>query len=103
MTVFGGLAFVVSDGRTIFGRDIPASFSGFARRGSRWASAHPGPDAGGVAVLVIVWLVLEQTPYGRRLYAIGGNIEAARLAGTRVKRLRLFAFTFTGMGAAIAG
>jgi ribose transport system permease protein len=38
MTVFGGLAFVVSDGRTIFGRDIPASFSGFARsRGSSWA------------------------------------------------------------------
>jgi ribose transport system permease protein len=56
-----------------------------------------------LAVLVVIWLVLEQTPYGRRLYAIGGNIEAARLAGTRVKRLRLLAFTFTGMGAAIAG
>jgi ribose transport system permease protein len=104
MTVFGGLAFVVSDGRTIFGRDIPASFSGFARSGIELGDWRiPALTLVALAVLVVIWLVLEQTPYGRRLYAIGGNIEAARLAGTRVKRLRLLAFTFTGMGAAIAG
>jgi ribose transport system permease protein len=104
MTVFGGLAFVVSDGRTIFGRDIPASFSGFARSGVELGDWRiPALSLVALAVLAIIWLVLEQTPYGRRLYAIGGNIEAARLAGTPVKRLRLLAFTFTGMGAAIAG
>jgi ribose transport system permease protein len=104
MTVFGGLAFVVSDGRTIFGRDIPAGFSGFARSGIELGDWRiPALTLVALAVLVVIWLVLEQTPYGRRLYAIGGNIEAARLAGTRVKRLRLLAFTFTGMGAAIAG
>jgi ribose transport system permease protein len=104
MTVFGGLAFVVSDGRTVFGRDIPASFSGFARSGLELGEWRiPALTLVALAVLAVIWLVLEQTPYGRRLYAIGGNIEAARLAGTRVKRLRLLAFTFTGMGAAIAG
>ncbi len=104
MTVFGGMAFVVSDGRTIFGRDIPASFSGFARSGIEMGDWRiPALTLVALGVLVVIWLVLEQTPYGRRLYAIGGNIEAARLAGTRVKRLRLLAFTFTGMGAAIAG
>ena len=57
-----------------------------------------------LAVLAAIWLVLEQTPYrSPASNAIGGNIEAARLAGTRVKSLRWLAFTFTGMGAAIAG
>ena len=104
MTVFSGLAFVVSDGRTIFGRDIPAAFSGFARSGVEVGDLRiPALSLVALAVLVVVWIVLEQTPYGRRLYAIGGNMEAARLAGTRVKTLRLSAFAFTGVGAAIAG
>lgn len=104
MTVFSGLAFVVSDGRTIFGRDIPSAFSGFARGGIEIGDLRiPALSLVALAVLVVVWIVLEQTPYGRRLYAIGGNMEAARLAGTRVKTLRLSAFLFTGAGAAIAG
>jgi ribose transport system permease protein len=36
-----------------------------------------------VAVALIVWYVLERTPVGRHVYATGGNIEAARLAGVR--------------------
>lgn len=104
MTVFSGLAFVVSDGRTIFGRDIPAAFSDFARSGVEVVDLRiPALSLVALTVLVAVWIVLEQTPYGRRLYAIGGNMEAARLAGTRVKTLRLSAFAFTGVGAAIAG
>ena len=91
MTVFGGLAFVVSDGRTIFGRDIPASFSGFARTGIELGDWRiPALTLVALAVLVVIWLVLEQTPYGRRLYAIGGNIEAARLAGTPGKAAAAF-------------
>ncbi len=46
---------------------------------------------------------MEQTTYGRRLYAIGGNTEASFLAGIKVKQLRLSAFALTGVGAAIAG
>ena len=46
---------------------------------------------------------MEQTTYGRRLYAIGGNAEASFLAGIKVKQLRLSAFALTGVGAAIAG
>ena len=54
-------------------------------------------------ILFIVWFILEQTTYGRRLYAIGGNTEASFLAGIKVKQLRLSAFALTGFGAAIAG
>ena len=53
--------------------------------------------------LILVWLFLEQTITGRRLYAIGGNAEAARLAGVRIKPLKVLAFALSGFGAAAAG
>jgi ribose transport system permease protein len=56
-----------------------------------------------VVVLLMVWLLLEQTTFGRRLYAIGGNRVAAELAGINTRRLRLMAFGLTGLGAAVAG
>jgi ribose transport system permease protein len=109
LTIFSGLAFVVSDGRTIFGSDIPAAFGDFARGGPQIAVVDERalvlPNLVIVAALVVlvIWVVLEQTSYGRRLYAIGGNREAARLAGIPVTALRLSAFAFTGVGAAVAG
>ena len=109
LTMFSGMAFLFSDGKTIFGRDIPRSFSGFARGGID-LEAIGGPALTvpyltllALLVLFLVWFALEQTSYGRRLYAIGGNYEAARLAGVKVKMLRLSAFALTGLGAATAG
>lgn len=109
LTIFSGLAFITSGGRTIFGRDIPQAFSGFARGGPQImeldgrALILPNLTIVALAVVLLVWVVLEQTSYGRRLYAIGGNREAARLAGLRVVLLRFSAFAFTGVGAALAG
>jgi D-xylose transport system permease protein len=60
-----------------------------------------------VAVLVVIVLVasfvLRFTPFGRRLYAIGGNEQAARLSGINVFRTRLTVFTVMTMLAAVAG
>ena len=105
LTVYSGLAFLVSGGKTIFGRDIPAAFSGFARSGISLTETISLPSLTIVAalVLLVVWFTLEQTTFGRRLYAIGGNKEAARLAGIRVRRLRFLAFGLSGLGAATAG
>lgn len=105
LTVYSGLAFMASGGKTIFGRDIPTAFSGFARSGIPLTDTVSLPSLTIVAafVLMVVWFVLEQTTFGRRLYAIGGNKEAARLAGIRVKRLRFLAFGLSGLGAATAG
>ncbi|WP_116131064.1 ABC transporter permease [Tropicimonas sp. IMCC34043] len=109
LTIYSGAAFLISDGRTIFGRDIPAAFGDFARGGpvigmaGERALVLPNLTLVALAVVALIWLVLEQTTYGRRLYAIGGNSEAARLAGVPVTWLRLSAFLFTGVGAAVAG
>ncbi|MBY4891396.1 ABC transporter permease [Rhodobacteraceae bacterium N5(2021)] len=109
LTVFSGAAFLISDGRTIFGRDIPSAFSGFARGGVPLDAiglegiSLPFLTLTAACVIAICWFTLEHTTFGRRLYAIGGNAEAAHLAGLKVKRLRLIAFGLTGLGAAIAG
>lgn len=107
--MFSGMAFWLSDGKTIFGRDIPKAFSGFARSGleldflTGTAIKIPTLSIVALIVLFIVWFVLEQTAFGRRLYAIGGNYTAARLAGVQVRALRMYAFALTGLGASVAG
>jgi ribose transport system permease protein len=100
LTIFSGAAFVVSGGRTISGRAIPESFASFARESTLGV---PNLTIVAIVVVLVAWILLEQTTFGRRLYAIGGNIEAARLSGVRVRRLRLIAFSLTGLSAASAG
>ena len=104
LTVYSGLAFFISGGKTIFGRDIPTAFSSFARNGIEVGDIKiPFLSITAVVVIFLCWFLLEQTTFGRRLYAIGGNKDAAHLAGIKVKSLRLIAFSLTGLGAAVAG
>jgi D-xylose transport system permease protein len=74
----------------------------------------PSPVAGlylgvpnGVAIfiglVVIVWLVLTKTTYGRHLYATGGSAEAARRAGINITMIRLTVFTLCSALAAVGG
>ncbi len=56
-----------------------------------------------LVVAVLVWYVLERTQLGRRVYATGGDIEAARLAGVRTSRVILFAAITCGVISGLAG
>jgi D-xylose transport system permease protein len=54
--------------------------------------------------IVVVWtMLLERMQFGRHMYAVGGNAEAARRAGIHVPTVRTVAFTLTGMTAGMAG
>lgn len=109
LTVFGGLALLVSGGNTIFGRAIPSAFSRFGRSGIPLGELDgrivtlPNLTLVAAAVFLVVYFLLGQTVFGRRLYAIGGNREASRLAGIRVRLLSLLAFVLSGLGAGIGG
>ena len=48
------------------------------------------------------WVLLERTPFGRYVYAIGGNETATRLSGVRVARYKLLVYAISGLTAAIA-
>jgi len=67
-------------------------------------------DVFGIPVLVIMfvlvaaggWVLLNRTTFGRRTVAIGGNLEAARLAGIKVKRHMMYLYGLAGLTAGIA-
>jgi ribose transport system permease protein len=109
LTMLSGAAFVVSGGKTISGRAIPEAFGNFARGGlslGDWAGVAvtlPNLTLVAIVIVVLAWVLLEQTTFGRRLYAIGGNMEAAHLSGVPVRKLKLIAFALTGGTAALAG
>jgi len=56
-----------------------------------------------VALSVLVWTLLKKTSFGRRLYATGGNREAARYSGINVDRISIATYVLCGLCAAIAG
>ncbi|HLT67027.1 MAG TPA: ABC transporter permease [Microbacterium sp.] len=70
-----------------------------------------GGDVLGVPTLVIIfalvavlgWVVLNRTTFGRRTFAVGGNAEAARLAGIRVQRHTVWLYVLSGVTCGIAG
>jgi len=54
-------------------------------------------------IALFVWYLLEHTPFGRELHAVGGNPLAARLVGIRVDRVVIFSFVVTGGLVGLAG
>src|SRR5438270_11769450 len=56
-----------------------------------------------VALIVLVWIILTKTPFGRHVYAVGGNNEAARRAGINVVGIRIAVFTLCSTLAAVGG
>ena len=56
-----------------------------------------------VVVAVVGWVLLNRTTFGRRTIAVGGNPEAARLAGIKVKRHTMYLYALCGLTAGIGG
>ena len=56
-----------------------------------------------IACVLFCWVILDRTYWGRYLYAIGGNEEAARLSGIPVQRMKIAAYGLSGFFCAVAG
>jgi ribose transport system permease protein len=80
--------------------NLPVSFS---RLGNGQLLGLGYPFYVMLVVSAVVWYVLERTPFGRRVYATGGSVEAATLAGVRTSRVILFALVACGVIAAMGG
>lgn len=98
MTSVIGLAYLVTGGTTVFG--MPAEFNELGQ--GRFLNV-PLPVYFAIIISIIIWALLRFTTLGRRLHAIGGNVEVARLSGVNVRWARLLAFTMAGFVSAIGG
>lgn len=98
MSIFSGLALIISGGQTIYG--IPPGFSDLL---AGHIGPVPTPILVALIVLVIAAIVMRQTKLGEYLIAIGGAREVARLAGINVRLYTAAAYVISSALAALAG
>ncbi|TDK60449.1 L-arabinose ABC transporter permease AraH [Sapientia aquatica] len=98
MLMVRGLAFIVSHGQAVgIANELFINF------GDARLLGMPLPVWVMALCFVVFGILLNHTVFGRNTLAIGGNPEAARLAGVRVERLRVWIFLLQGLVAALAG
>lgn len=98
MLMVRGLAFIASQGQAVGIAD--ETFIAF---GDTRIAGLPLPVLVTALCFFIFGVLLNHTVFGRNTLAIGGNPEAARLAGVRVEQLRVWIFTLQGLVTALAG
>lgn len=98
MTFLRGLAYTITNGQPIVSSDL-----NFKDLGNGYLLGIPVPVIAMLGVFVVAWFVLERTRYGRHVYAVGGNLQAARLAGVQVNRILLSVYVIAGICAGLAG
>jgi ribose transport system permease protein len=98
MTIWRGAAYMFTDGRPVWG--LPEEFSVL---GSGRLAGVPVPTLFMIAVYVAAYVVLKRTRFGRYVYAVGGNPEAARLSGVRTDRILIGVYVLCGVLASFSG
>ena len=101
MTIYTGFTYLITNGSEITISDR------FTFIGQTYINLSSSMRIGLPVVLLlllttIMWLVLKYTKFGRRLYAVGGNENAAYLAGINVKNFKLLLYGLNGLFVAIA-
>jgi ribose transport system permease protein len=95
-TIYKGLGYIVANGQNING--IPESFKIL---GQGYIGPVPIPVLVMVIVAIIGSIVLTRTYFGRYVFALGGNEEAARLAGVNINGMKLAVFAICGFTSGI--
>lgn len=95
--IFKGIAIVISDGRLIPVRMAEFTWLGRDRIGGVFIAVWVM-----VAFAAILTFALNQTVFGRKVFSVGGNEEAAILSGIRTNRIKIATFALAGLAAGLA-
>lgn len=98
MTAVRGVARLLGNDTTVFNPKLP-----FAWIGNERFFGLPYLIIIALAVIAISWFILRRTVLGLRIYGVGGNQDAARLAGVKVWRVLLFVYAASGLMSGLAG
>jgi ribose transport system permease protein len=102
MNICRGAAYLVANGKPI--RTPRSSFEAMGTAYVPILSIEiPLPVIYTVVFLIITWFVLNQTRFGRHIYAVGGNREAARFSGITPAWIELIVYTYSGFLSAFSG
>lgn len=100
-SIFRGLAYIVCNGNTIAISDPLLSGIGKLRMGG-----NTGIPYNVIALLfafIVAGIILSKTDFGRSIYAVGGNPEAARLAGLKANKIKTICFVLISVFSSIGG
>lgn len=100
LSIFRGLVFYFSQGDYVNAFEMPAAFKTLAKGAPL---GIPNLILIAALVAIIVWFFLNYTRTGRDIYAVGGNKEAAAVAGVRVSRTIFLVYLLSGLLAGLAG
>ena len=98
MTILSGVVFLVSGGFAI-GVNLPS----FRFLGTTRVIGIPLPIVILVLLYALAYVILRSSVFGRYVYSIGGNAEAARLSGINVDRMRILVYTLSGLLSGLGG
>ena len=96
---FRGMAFLLSDGKTVID-GLPITFTEIGRG---YLGVIPIPVVIMVIIYVIFYVVLNKTLFGKYVYAVGGNVETARLSGIAVNKIKVFLYILMGLFTGLSG
>lgn len=97
LSLFRALALIFTNGNPVFG--IPMEFRNLV---NSTVFGVPTPIIVVVVIALFLWVVMNKTPLGEYILAVGGNEEAARVAGVPVKRTKVTVFVISGVLASLA-
>ena len=102
LTLYRGIAIVILGPQTV--STFPAKYTNIGVTSLPHTGGYVSYSVGFFLVLAILFgIVLHATPFGRSLFVMGANAEAARYAGLRVKRTKFRLFVLSGLVCAFAG
>ncbi len=101
MTVYRGITLILSDGLPVRNIGEASEFISWMNRGSI-GGILPVSMVVFLAVLAVLWVLLNKTVFGRRLYATGGNEEAARLSTVETGKIKILGYMLCGLLSSLA-
>jgi ribose transport system permease protein len=100
--IFRGITYGIVQGQAI---TPPSNAAGtaFSVLGTGGLAHIPAPVLVMIVLAIVLYVALNHTPFGRHVYALGGNESATRLLGLDVPRLKMVLYVISGLTAAIGG
>ena len=98
MNITKGIALVLTGGAP-----IRCMTDAFKFPGAGYVGSVPTPVILMLIIFIIAALIINKTQLGRHIYAVGGNVQAAKFSGINVQKVKFIVYAYTGLMAGIAG